>query len=821
MQDLRLAVRALLAAPGVTLIAIVSLALGIGANTAIFSIVDALLLRPLPVRDPGRLVHLSTSASVTFQPNFSYSTFDQIRRSNLFDSALAFSNCCGTSLLTIGTASQAVERRFLSGDYFSTLGVTAAIGRMFTPEDDRPQGGPDGTAAVISYRLWKRQFNGAMNVIGSHVMLDRAPLTIVGVMPQGFFGTEVGRHFDLALPVAREPVVLASIPFDEHIPWLNLMFRLKPGQSVAAATEALRSFQPYIRSVERPDESRGEVLQAPFTLERTPGGLSPLRDRFERPLVIMFIVVTLVVVLAAANIASLQLARGVARRHQMGVRLALGASRWRLVRPLVFESTLLAAAGGIAGVVFAPSAGRAIVAQLSTQVEPMALSVTTDWRLVAFSGAVMIATTLLFGVWPAIWVSRVPAIESLKRENRGTVGERNHIQGALLAAQVALSLTLVVAAGVFVRSFERLARVPLGFDPKRVVEITVTAPTVPAERRNRFYHQLASAAARVPGVARAGGSMNPPLTGTLGADLVPSLAGVKPPPGAEPVRQGDSITPGMLAAYGIPIVAGRDLDERDTLGTQRVMLVNVALAQRLFPGRNLVGTPLDLTFRAGQDVQLGTFTVVGIVADSVFRSIRRPAEPTLYLPMAQENEPILQTRFYLAVRSATPDAGSLTRTVHAALLEENPDLQLRVRSLSESVAESLAQDRLVAILATYFGGLGLWLAGLGLYGVAGHAAARRRAEIGIRIALGARPTDVVSLMVRQILLMVVIGLAIGTTISLWASAFAAPLVYGIPPRDPMTLAASAAILVVVAAVAAGVPAVRAIRLDPAAALRHE
>ena len=259
MQDLRLALRALRTAPGVTLIAIVSLALGIGANAAIFSIVDVLLLRPLPVRDPDSLVHLSTSASVTYEPNFSYSTFDQIRRANLFDGALAFSNCCGTSLLTIGTASQPVERRFLSGDYFSTLGVTAVVGRMFTPDDDRPQGGPDGTAAVISYRLWQRQFNGAMNVIGFHVTLDRAPLTIVGVMPREFFGTEVGRHFDLAVPVAREPVVLASIPFDEHIPWLNLMFRLKPGQSVAAATAALRSFQPYIRSVDHPDESRRRV----------------------------------------------------------------------------------------------------------------------------------------------------------------------------------------------------------------------------------------------------------------------------------------------------------------------------------------------------------------------------------------------------------------------------------------------------------------------------------------------------------------------------------------------------------------------------------
>jgi putative ABC transport system permease protein len=379
----------------------------------------------------------------------------------------------------------------------------------------------------------------------------------------------------------------------------------------------------------------------------------------------------------------------------------------------------------------------------------------------------------------------------------------------------------VVAAILFARTFERLTRVALGFDPDRVLEVTVTAPTVPAERRNIVYHQLVSAAANVAGVSHAGGSMNPPLTGTLVGDLVLSLQGVTPPADAERIRQSNVITPGTLAAYGTSIVAGRDIDDRDTLGGQRVMLVNEALARRLFPGRNLVGAPLAVTFRAAQDVPLGTITVVGIVADAVFRSIRRPAEPTLYLPLAQEDGPILQTRFYIVVRSATPRPQALARSVSAALFGVNPDLQLRIRPLSEQVTESLAQDRLVAILATFFGALALLLAGLGLYGVTAHAVSRRRAEIGIRMALGALPVDVVRLVLWQVMVFVVTGLGFGFAMSLWASRFASALIFGIEPRDPGTLVTSGVIFVAVAGIAAGMPAFRATRLDPAAVLRHE
>jgi predicted permease len=487
----------------------------------------------------------------------------------------------------------------------------------------------------------------------------------------------------------------------------------------------------------------------------------------------------------------------------------------------VLESVLLAAAGTIAGVAGAPWAGRAIVGQLSTQVEPMALDITLDWRLVAFACALMAATTLLFGMWPAIRTSRVPALESLKRENLGIGGDRTRVQAAVLVAQVALSLTLVVAAGLFVRTFERLALGSLGFDPGRVLEITVTAPTVAADRRNQFYHQLVSAASHVPGVAHAGGSLNPPLTGTLVGEIVVSLPGETPPADVERVRQSNSITPGMLAAYGTSIVAGRDIDERDVLGAERVMLVNLALARRLFPDRNLVGKQLALTFRTSRDFPLGTFTVVGIVADAVFRSIRTPAEPTLYLPLAQDDGPILQTRFYLAVRSAAYDPGLLTRSVSSALLAVNPDLQLRVRPLSEQLTESLAQDRLVAVLATCFGALSLLLAALGLYGITSHAASRRRAEIGIRLALGARPASVARLVIAQVLLMVTIGLAIGVTMSIWASSLISSLLYRVEPRDPATIFTSIVILFGIAGLAAGVPAWRATRLDPAAVLRHE
>ena len=826
MQDLRLALRTLVATPVVTAVAVLSLALGVGANTAIFSLVNSLILRTLPVAEPQRIVILAGRRNSGARPAFSYATFDQIRRhGQAFAGALAYSNCCGKGTLTIAGEPLPVDRFFVSGDFFRTLGVPALVGRVLTPEDDVPGGGPNGPAVVISYKLWQERFGGAASAIGAPVTFERVAVTIVGVTPPEFFGVEVGRPFDVILPIRTEPVILPSIAFDDDVSWLSIMLRLKPGTSLESATAAVRAVQPQVRAGSLPKQFQSTFLQEPFVLEPAGEGASTLRERFQRPLVPILAVVALVLLIACANIANLLLARGAARRHELSVRLALGASRWRLARQLLAESTVLAALGSSVGFAFAGWTSRALVAQLSTSVTPVALDLSLDWRVLVFTAATMVLTTMVFGMVPALRATRVAPMDALREPGRVTSaagGPGGAWSGGLIVAQVALSLLLVVAAGLFVRTFEQLAHAPLGLDRDRVLLITLSAPTVPAADRNVFYHQLVNVAAAVPGVAHAGGSLNPPLAGTLVGDIVVSEPGAVPSPDAEVVSQGMDVSPGLLASFGIPIRAGRDIDDHDTNAAPKIMLVNEAFARRFFPGRDMVGAPLALTFRSGQygDVPLGVRTVVGVVGDSAYRSIRTPMRPTIYTPLAQRTDPLLFTYFYIAVRAASESPALLARSVSAALTAVNRDITMTFRPLSAVVDDSLAQDRLVAMLSGFFGVLALLLAGLGLYGVTAYAVARRRTEIGIRMALGAQPPGVVRLVLARVAVLVGIGVMVGAGVSLWASTLVASLLYGLAPRDPVTLVGAAITLTAVAVLAGWLPAYRASRIDPAQVLRE-
>jgi predicted permease len=824
-MDFRLAVRALRSTPVVTAVAVVSLALGIGANTAIFTLADSLLLRTLPVTDPQRLALVSVSANTSYRPPFSYATFDQIRRHGQgFAGALAFSNR-GKATLTVGGQPLPVDRFFVSGDFFDTLGVSPLVGRLFNTSDDAPAGGPDGPVAVIGYKLWQERFGGAVSVIGTPVTLGRLVLTIVGVTPRAFLGVEVGSTFDVLVPIKTSQRVLAGVALDDDVPWLSIMLRLKPGMSLASGTNALRAVQPQVRAGSSPKRFQSAFLNDPFTLEPAGAGISTLREQFERPLVAILVVVALVLLVACANIANLLLARGAARGHEWSVRLALGASRWHLARQLLAESIVLAGLGAVFGLVFANWASRLLVAQLSTSTTPIVLNLSLDWRVLAFTTATLIGAVMLFGMAPALRATRVVPVDALREQGRVARASAGRLGGGLIVAQVTLSLVLVVAAGLFVQTFERLAHAPLGLDRERVLLATITAPTVPAVDRKVFYHRLVRAAASVPGVAHAGGWLNPPIAGFLVGDIVVTAPGVVPGPDAEAVSQNMDITPDALASYGIPIRAGRDFDERDTETAPNAMLVNEAFLRRFLPGRNPIGVPLALTFRSGSsgDIPLGTRTIVGVAGDAAYRSIRTPMQPTIYVPLAQRTDPLLFTYFYVAVRSASSIGGSpalLTRSVAAALNAVNPEITLTFRPLTTIVDESLAQDRLVAMLAGFFGGLALLLAGLGLYGVTAYAVARRRGEIGIRMALGAQPAAVVRLVLSRVAVLVGAGVLIGVGVSLYASRFVASLVYGLAPRDPATLVGAAITLAAVAALAAWLPAYRASRIDPAEVLRE-
>jgi predicted permease len=825
LQDLRLAIRSLRATPIVTLVAGLSLALGIGANTAIFSLVDRLVLRPLPVRDPGRLVLLASTAQLSYTPNQSYAVLEAIAaHTELFDGVFAVGNCCAQSTLVRGESSEFVDRMLVSGSYFGTLGVNALLGRVLTPADDELAGGPDGTAAVLSYAMWRRRFNGDPHAVGTQIVLDRAPVTIVGVLPPYFVGTEVGRTLDVFLPGRRAAAALFPEPFDRYSSWLNIIIRLKAGQTLASGVAAIRSLEPELRATtRRPQESPSEYLKAPLTLVPaaggTSGGTSSLRARFERPLMAVFAVVLMVLLIAAANVANMQLARSAARRHEISVRLALGSSRWQIARLLATESALLAAAGTAAGVVFAAWAGNVLVAQLSTGVRPISFDAILDWRVLVFAAGIMIVTTVLLGVVPAIHASYVPPIDSLKDRGSPARGDRG-LSSVVVITQVAVSLALVVLAGLFVRTFSHLAHVPLGFDRSETLLVTVRAPTVPGTERNALYHRLVKAVASVPGVESSGGSMNAPLAGTLNGDFVVSQPGTVPPPGSTLIRQSDSVTAGTFAALGIPIDAGRDFDERDTPTAPKVMIVNQAFARRFSPGVSPVGRPLTLTFRAQGDYSLGTMTIVGVVRDSVFRSIRFPDEPTVYLPLSQDADPILTNNFYLAVRSKGQPPEQLTSAVTAAILDVNRDIVVKVRPIGDEVRDAMAQDRTLAQLSGFFGGLALLLAGLGLYGVTSFAVTQRRGELGIRMALGAAPANVIRLVLTRVSGLVIAGVTLGAALALGAARFTTALLYGLDPRDPATLAGAVITLAVVGAIAGFLPAYRASRIDPAEVL-HE
>jgi predicted permease len=551
----------------------------------------------------------------------------------------------------------------------------------------------------------------------------------------------------------------------------------------------------------------------------TSGGTSSLRERFAQPLAAIFAVVLMVLLIAAANVANMQLARGTARRRELSVRLALGSSRWQLARLLIAESALLATAGTLIGVVFAAWAGKILVTQLSTSARPISLGAAIDWRVLAFVGAVLMLTTILLGVAPAIHASYMAPIDALKDRGHDARGSRVGLSSLVVVAQVAVSLALVVAAGLFVRTFGHLTQVSLGFDRSHTLLVTLRAPTVPGSERNALYHRLVKAVATVPGVAFAGGSMNAPLAGTLNGEFVASRPGVPPPPDAERIRQSDWVTPGMFAAFGIAMDAGRDFDEHDTPTTPKVLIVNDAFARRFSPGESPVGKPMTLTFRAQGDYSLGTMTIVGVVHDSVFRAIRSPDEPTIYLPLGQDADPILTTNFHLAVRSTTQSPQQLIPAISAAILRVNRDIVLQARPIADEVRDAMAQDRLVAELSGFFGGLTLLLAGLGLYGVTSYAVMRRRAELGIRMALGAAPAVVIRLVLERVGALVVAGVFVGAALAIGAARFVTALLYGLGPRDPATLVGAAIVLVAVGAVAGWLPAYRASRIDPADVLR--
>ena len=583
-QDVRLALRLVRRSPGFAAVIVLTLALGIGANAAIFGVVNGLLLRPLPVADPHRLVTISSDAAIArgypAGTGWTWAMWKALQpQADRFDGTLAWTPA-RFNLAPSGER-QFVEGLFASGGYFATLGVSAILGRTFTAADDRPGGGAEGPVAVISYGLWQRRFGGAAGVVGQPLVVDGVAVTIVGVTPPEFFGVDVGRAFDVAVPLETEPLIRGNRSTRSR---LLVMLRLKPEQSIEEGTATLRSVQPSILGVtpESMSTVRPPHYQEPFTLVSAAAGTSlpvrgpsGLRDSYTRPLVTILVVVLLVLVIACVNIANLLLARGTARRHELSVRIALGAPRGRLARQLLIESLVLAALGAIGGFMIAGWGSQALVAQLSTPAAHITLDLSFDWRMLAFTAGVAVATVGIFGMVPAFRATRGASMDVLKTQGRAASphapGGRRlaTLSSGLVIVQVALSLVLVVVAALFVRSFERLSHVPLGFDPDRVLVVNVDtrgARTDPRDRV-RLYQRIVDAAGGVPGVAQAGGSIWTPVDGGM--------------------RMGDSesrvafnfVTPGWFAAYGTGVRIGRDFTAQDTAEASPVVVVNEAFVR--------------------------------------------------------------------------------------------------------------------------------------------------------------------------------------------------------------------------------------------------
>jgi putative ABC transport system permease protein len=815
IQDVQYGCRTLKGTPIVTAVAVLSLALGIGANTAIFSVLDALLLRSLPVESPERLALLGDTTD--HRVEWTSPIWEQVRaRSNLFDGAFAVSST-RFNLATRGE-SEFVDGLWASGTMFDVLGIPAILGRTFTEDDDRPGGGGEGPVAVISFAFWQRRFGGAADAIGRSLTIERVPFTIVGVAPPQFFGVEVGRTFDVAVPVGTSALIRGARALQQRsVWWLHIMLRLKPGQTADAGTALLRGLQPQIRAATLPDDWHpGELskfLKEPFRLEPATTGDSGLRERYRRPLTTIMIVVGLVLFIACANLANLLLARASARRREISLQIALGASRLRILRQLLTESLLLAAAGATLGLVLAHWSSRLLVRQLSTTTYRVFLDLSLDWRILGFTAAVAIGTAVLFGTAPALRSARVEPNDALKAPATRVSAEGAFAPGQMLVVlQVALSLVLLTVAGLFIRTFTSLATQDLGFDDRPVLIATVEIPSARVEpaKRQELFRRLLDTASAVPGVASVALSNVTPLGTSIWNNLIELPDGPAMPASAR-LTYFNRVSAGWFDTYGTQILAGRDFTNADVLGTPDVAIVNEAFARRFNGGRNPVGMRVKQPFNVVRQI-------VGYVRDAVYGSLRDPVAPTLYIPYGQD--PQLPTQTSVSVRAASGSPMRLAKPLSAALGQVHGDLRVTLRPLSDHVDAALTRERLVAGLSTFFGALALLLAGLGLYGVTSYAVSCRRTEIGIRIALGAAPAGVVALILRRAVLLIGAGIVAGTAVSFWAVRFVAPLLFKLDPRDPVTALAAMLTLATAGLCAGWLPARRASRIDPSDVLRQ-
>jgi len=834
-QDLRYALRMVAKSPSFAAVAILTLALGIGANAAIFQLIDAVRLRTLPVQDPSTLaiVHLDTNhwGSGNFTGPYSEFTFplwqEVQKRQQAFSSIAAWGG--GQLNLAKGGEVDNAQAIWISGHFFQVLGVQPILGRLISPADDPEdeQAGCSG-AVDISYAFWQRRYGGDASVIGKTLTLEGHPFPIVGVTPSSFFGVSVGDRFDLAVPICAEPLINSQYSFitgprPRETWWLSLLGRLKPGWTLTRAGAQLASFAPAALQETVPPQydSEGVKHYLGYKLEARPAanGFSNMRQDASDPLYLLLGLSALVLLIACANLANLLLARASGREREVAVRLALGASRVRLVRQLLSESALLAMAGAVGGAFLAAALSRTLIAFVSTPDSPVFLDMPTDWRVLGFAAGLAILTTLLFGLAPALRAGGVEPGSVLKTGGRGmTAGrERFRLQRILVASQVALSVVLLAGALLFARSLQNLMTRNPGFQQNSVLianldttPLKLSLAEGPSVEQNLLEHIRA-----VPGVAAAAISERSPVSGSSSNDWVLDAKGNHP----NGASWEDYISPGYFETMEIPVIAGRDFTIGDSAASPKVAIVNQTFVQKFLGGTpHPIGERIRVWAPPGKPARY--YQVVGLVKDSVYNDMHAPMVPVMYFARAQADEPQLYTGSSFLIRSRGGFAG-LLNSIKNEIVGVNPEINIQFKLLRTQIHDSLLQDELMATLCGFFGGLALLLAALGLYGVISYSVAQRTNEIGIRMALGSQRAAVIRLILGEVSILVGIGLAVGVGLTLAGSKAATSMLFGLKPRDPLTLALTVLILAAIGFAASYLPARRASRLDPMSALRYE
>jgi putative ABC transport system permease protein len=807
-RDIRFSVRVLSKAPLFTAVVVVTLALGIGANTAIFSLIDAILLRSLPVHNPQELVEVSHTS-------FTNPLWEQVRgHQDVLSGVFAWS--ADQFNLSRSGMVRSANGLWVSGDFFRTLGVNPTAGRLLSTSDD--QRGCAGRA-VLSYPFWQQQYGGTDSAIGSTIALNGHSFEIIGVAPGGFSGIDVGYKFDVAIPIC------AAAAFDGPRSrldarswwWLTVAGRMKPGIGLSQVKARFRELSPAIFGAvvplnwdtESQKKFRNRVL-VPVTVAK---GLSGLRNQYEEPLHVLMAVVALVLLIASANIASLVMARAAARGREMAMRLALGASRLRLARQLMTECVLLSLAGAFFGMGFARWGNTLMLHYLSTVRNTVFLDFSPDVRVLGFTTAIAVSTGLLFGVAPAFFGTRASLTSAIKETHASDRGVRGRFRLWMVGAQVALSLVLLVTAGLLLRSFRNLATLDLGFDRSQVLLVHVTLPKGHAPS-DAPYGEIETRLRTLPGAVNAARSWNTPLSNMeWNTNIVSDVP--HPPQGDDALVYFNMVGNTYFDTMRMRLLAGRDFNIGDTASSAAVAVINETLARRFFPGLNPVGR----TFRVeGEARKLEPpVEVVGVVKDSKYESVREDTFATVFRPVSQMPEG--QAANY---EIRTPlSQGSMAGAIQKAVAGVNPAASLEIHTLSAQVDDSMTRERLLATLAAFFGALALLLAMIGLYGMLSYLVTQRRMEFGIRMALGAPSRSILVLVMREVVALLLGGIAAGTCLALAATRMLGSLLFGLQPRDSATLALSAGLLAAVSLLASYLAARRAARLDPISALRHD